>query len=219
VQKRIDQAIARQRATERENARLKTELAQIKQKAAEAPAPKPDSSKFESQEAFLEALAGWKADEAMKAKDAEKAKAESDSEADSEKAAAESLMESGKDKYEDFEEVVMNENLKISPEMLDASLQSEMGHDVLYWFGKHPKEAQRISSIRNPVTVAREVGRIEARISAEPESVKPKPKVSQAPDPINPVKSGTVSDNSLESMNMREYIAKRKQQDASILIG
>lgn len=216
VQKRIDQAIAKQRAAERESAKLRTELAQLKQKASEAPEPKPDPNKFEDQAAYLEALAEFKAKEALKAKETEQAKHTEEQETEAEKAAADAMIEAGREKFEDFDSVVLDENLKISPEMTDAALASDMGADVLYWLGKNPKEAARISGIRNAVNVAREIGKIEAKLSTEPPT--PRKQVSKAPDPINPIKPGAVTDNALESLDMKTYIAKRKEKDASILI-
>lgn len=219
VQKRIDQAIAKQRAAEREAAQLKAELARVKQEAAKPPETKPDPNKFEDQTAYLEALAEWKAKETLKAKEAEQAKTDEEVEQEEEKARVETMMETGREKYEDFDAVVLAENLKISPEMIEAAMISEIGAEVLYFLGKNPKEAARLSAIRNPVSVAREIGKIEAKLTSDPEAGKPKPReVSKAPDPINPIKPGAVSDNALESLDMKTYIAKRKEKESGIYI-
>ena len=93
---------------------------------------------------------------------------------------------------------------------------SDVGPDVLYWLGTNPKEAARIARL-NPLLQAKEIGKIEASLGANP----PVRKASSAPAPIAPVtarSSGTpqydtTDPRSTKSMSTSEWIeAERLRQ-------
>jgi hypothetical protein len=65
--------------------------------------------------------------------------------------------------------------------MAEAIIESEKGAEVLYHLGSHPDEAKRIAML-SPLAAARELGRIEARLSM------PAPRTTtKAPPPVKPV--------------------------------
>jgi hypothetical protein len=111
-------------------------------------------------------------------------------------------------KYEDFDEVVGD--LKPNTPWAMAIMQAENGEDIAYHLGSHIKEAQRIASL-DPVAQIREIGRLEAKLLAEP----PKPKqASSAPAPITPV-SGTGSGEAAtlkEGMTYEQFVKVRNRQ-------
>jgi hypothetical protein len=94
-------------------------------------------------------------------------------------------------------------DLPISPTMAQLIHQSEMPDKLTLYFADHPDEAMRlfktaeplldargnVVGVRgNPILVAREMGRLEAKLAAEP-AVKPK-EVTGAPEPHEPVGGG-----------------------------
>ena len=79
---------------------------------------------------------------------------------------------------EDYHTVVTDPNLSISQAMADVATEMDNGPEVLYYLGKNPSLAEEISRL-SPLSAARELGRIEAKITAKPVGAK----VSKAPAP------------------------------------
>lgn len=107
-------------------------------------------------------------------------------------------------KYDDFDEVVGD--LQPNTPFTRAIMEADNGEEIAYYLGKNPKEAARIVAL-NPIAQAREIGKLEAKLSAEP----PKPKTpSKAPAPISPVggKSGASNDVPSDSDDMATWIRK-----------
>jgi hypothetical protein len=124
--------------------------------------------------------------------------------------------EAARDKYDDFEQVAYNPNLPITDAMAMAIQASDVGPDVIYHLGINTKDAQRISRL-DPILQAREIGMIEARLSAEPTFKK----TSNAPAPIAPVTArtagaptfDTTDPRSVKSMSTSDWIeAERLRQ-------
>ena len=81
----------------------------------------------------------------------------------------------------------------------------DMGHDVAYYLGKHPVDAERLANL-HPVAAAREIGRIEAKLLQQTETA-----TSAAPDPITPVGSRAKASKDPGQMTDAEYLAWRKK--------
>ena len=114
----------------------------------------------------------------------------------------------GNEKYEDFDEVIGD--LQPTSPWSVAIMQAENADDVAYFLGTHLKEAQRIASL-DPVSQIREIGRLEAKLAADP----PKPKgTSKAPAPIVPVTgaSAAASNEPSENDDMKTWIEKRNKK-------
>lgn len=122
-------------------------------------------------------------------------------------------------KYDDFDQVAYNPQLRITSVMAQTIQQSDMGADVAYHLGTNPKEAERIAKL-SPFLQAKEIGKIEAQIASNP----PIKKTSSAPAPFVPVSSGggsttspsydTTDPRSIKSMSTSEWIAaERKRQE------
>jgi|ERR1051325_9583757 hypothetical protein len=110
--------------------------------------------------------------------------------------------------HDDFDEVVGNEEIKISPAMQHVMLRSEMGAEMAYYFGQNQTEADRIARLE-PFETALELGKIEATLVHEqkaaknaaekpaksdtPAPVVQKPRASAAPEPIKPVSTRTAA--------------------------
>jgi hypothetical protein len=83
----------------------------------------------------------------------------------------------------DFRETVFTDQVSISDAVLQAVTTMDRGPEVLYYLGKNRDEAARLSML-DPVSAAVEIGRLSAQIA-------PKPKVTGAPPPIDPLSGGT----------------------------
>lgn len=108
----------------------------------------------------------------------------------------------------DYDRVVNNPALKISPVMAEVIGESELGPEVAYHLGSNPSEAARIASLPHARQAA-EIGRLEAKL-AQP-AAKPQPRTPPPPPPqtVNGLSSGL--NKAPEDMTMAEYIAWRSK--------
>ena len=186
----------------RERRKMEREFA-----AKQSPAPLPENA--DTPEAYAEALAYQKAEQILHEREVKRQQAEIlDGYRDRE--------EEARDKYEDFEQVAYNPNLRITEVMAQTIQASEIGPDVAYFLGANPKEADRISKLQ-PILQAKEIGKLEAKLADNP-VVK---KTTSAPTPIAPVtarSSGapvydTTDPRSVKTMSASEWIiADRARQ-------
>jgi hypothetical protein len=174
TQEELDAAIGKrlareQRKWEREQAQRQSEQQTLKA------APTASVDQFESPEAYAEALAYQKAEELIAKREAAKQQS----------AVLESYQEReevARDKYDDFQQVAYNPNLPITNVMAETIQSSDIGPELAYYLGSNPKEADRISRM-TPLSQAKEIGRIEAKLAADP----PVKRTTSAPAPISPV--------------------------------
>jgi len=120
----------------------------------------------------------------------------------------EDKVDAAQSKYPDWAEIVGE--LAPDSSFTAAIMDCDNADDVAYHLGKNPAEATRIAQLP-PLSQVREIGKIEAKLLAEP----PKAKTpSKAPAPITPL-SGTapvVSEKPLASDSDEEWIRKRRLQ-------
>lgn len=95
--------------------------------------------------------------------------------------AFEARAEAFAEEVEDYEEVVSNPSLSITPAMAEAIMASEDGPAVAYYLGKNPGIAFSLSQLP-PIQAAREIGRIEGKLAAERSAVQKKT-VTKTPEP------------------------------------
>lgn len=122
------------------------------------------------------------------------------------------LSANGAEKYEDFEDVVFDETVRITPEMADAIFDiddSDIQVDVAYFLGQNPKEAARIAKLSERRQIA-EIAKLEMKISSKP-SAKAKP--SKAPAPIKPVGGAKTSTSEIQpTEDFESFLKKRNKQ-------
>jgi len=184
-----------------------------RQAAAQAASPQVPAepltlAQFETPEEYAEALAQQKAQELVNQRAAQQHAIELDD-------AYHDREEQAREKYGDFEQVAYNPTLPITSVMAETIKASEVGPDVAYYLGSNPKEAQRISGL-SPFLQAKEIGRIEAKLAAEP----PTKQTSKAPAPITPVTArstgqptyDTTDPRSVKSMSTSEWIEAERQR-------
>jgi len=203
VQKRLG---IEQRKWQREQ----TQGAEQAQPRVNAEPPKPEE--FKTPAEYVDALADWKADQKL-----------AQSEANKQKKQVESTYfdreEKAREKYEDFHTVVYRDPKDGGPAISDvmhgAIMESDIGPEIAYHLGKNPDEALRIYRL-GPLAQAREIGKLEASLIANPPAKKP----SSAPEPITPVGSRSASPNYSASdprslkMSMEDWAAARAKEKA-----
>ncbi len=175
-----------QRKWEREQAQRLAE-----QQARQQPVSDLTPEQFETYEDYADALAERKAEQLLARREAEH----------QQRALLEAYHEreeAARDKYDDFEMVAYNPSLPVTEAMAKAIQASDIGPDVLYHLGTNPKDAERISRM-DPILQAREIGKIEARLGAEP----PVKKTSNAPAPIAPVTARTTGSPAFDTTDPR----------------
>ena len=209
TQEQLDAAISKrlareQRKWEREQAQ---KLADIEARHT-PPAPELMPEQFETYEDYAEALAERKAEKLLERRETER----------QQRAMLEAYQEREeaiRDKYDDFEQVAYNPDLPVTDAMARAIQSSDIGPEVLYYLGTNFKDADRIARL-DPILQAREIGKIEARLAAEP----PVKKTSTAPAPIAPVTArsssapvfDTTDPRSMKSMTTSEWIEAERQR-------
>ena len=226
VQARINEITKKYRTEERERVKREKELAieraRIKDLEAELKeakraipaADKPKPEDFENEVEFTEALIDWKATERdREQEDTSKTadtKATEKKEVDDIYQEFDSKMESGREKYDDFDTLVLHEDLKISETMVQAlsimepeKEDSAAPEDILYFLGKNQEISAQIAKM-DPINTARALGKIEAKLN-EPPAKPPEKKTTKAPDPITPVKTTGAVEKKPEDMTPAEY--------------
>jgi hypothetical protein len=200
----IGKRLAReQRKWEREQAQRSAETQIVRS------APTASVDQFESPEAYAEALAYQRAEELIAKREAAKQQSQ----------VLESYQEreeAARDKYDDFEQVAYNPKLPITTVMAETIQSSDIGPELAYYLGSNPKDADRISRM-SPLAQAKEIGKIEAKLAAEP----PVKRTTSAPAPISPVTArstgvgtyDTTDPRSIKTMTDSQWIeAERARQ-------
>lgn len=118
--------------------------------------------------------------------------------------------EKARAKYTDFDVVAKNPAVPITREMFEAAVGESLG-EVLYFLGKNPDVADRISHLP-PVQQAKEIGKIEDRLSAAPAH-----KATNAPKPPARVGGGGSSPARPDGQKIRaelhaEWEANRRKR-------
>jgi hypothetical protein len=172
---------------------------------------KPKEEDYADFASYLEALAEFKADEmltkresAKRQQEAEKAQVAS---VERESELRRSLMESGENKYDDFEDVVKNSPLRIADPAYLAILESDISAELVYHLAKNSDDAKRISEM-SPYAQAKEIGKLEDKLTAK--SIKK----SDAPKPISPVNGSKDFTKRYEDMTIAEIEADAVKRGA-----
>jgi len=189
-QEELDAAIGKRLAREQRKWEREQAQRQSEQQTLRA-APAASADQFESTEAYAEALALQKAEELIAKREAAKQQSQ----------VLESyhdLEEEARSKYDDFEQVAYNPKLPITNVMAETIQSSEIGPELAYYLGSNPKDAERISRM-TPLGQAKEIGKIEAKLAAEP----PVKRTTSAPAPISPVTARASGSPALDTTDPR----------------
>lgn len=218
AQKRINELTRKRREAEREAEYWKNKALKGEATPAEEMPPKedelvkPKADDFDTYDEYYEALADYKAEK--KVRDILKKQEEKDKQKKTANETIEAIKqfkeraEKTAEKYEDFDEVITDEETPYNEAMKQAVFNSEIGPEIAYYLGKHKEEAMKIAKMPVLKSVM-EMGKLEDRLFA---SLKGKPKKpSNAPVPIKPIKgSGNTIAKDPNKMSMKEYRAFRQ---------
>jgi hypothetical protein len=205
--------------TARENAELRARLeAMAAQAAPVKEEPRPDRSKFASDEEYIEAVAEWKADQRLAKREQEQAEARAAAEREQLVKGWQKAQQRARAEIEDYDTVIKESTVQLPGHLHQAILESDIGPHLAYYFAKHPDEAARYKAM-SATKALRELGRLEDRLAEnDPDdtpAAKPSPKIevekSKAPAPITPVKDGRAV-NPGPAQNFEEYRARRKAE-------
>lgn len=197
----------------------KTAGGKQEQQAATENAP-PSRDDFDDYQEFLEARTEWKTKETIRAEMAKGAEERRQVQEQEQQRQAQTSVEQqledrkakGREKYKDFQEVALADDVPINPLMAEIIAGSDNGEDMAYFLGKNRDEALRIARL-SPLAAAKELGALEASLKAKPVVV---PKTTTAPAPATPVSgsSGSATQD-VASLDMDAYMAKRKGEGAA----
>lgn len=207
-QKRIDKLVKQREEAEREKARLEDELNFYKSK--ESTNLNEDEKEispldFDTYEEYEEALNKANTKSQSKKEEAPK---ETDRTFESAARKLEDVFDDAREKYTDFDNVIKNPNIPITKDMVIALSELENAGDVAYFLATNEEKAKEISQL-SPYKQAIELAKIESKLNA-----KPNKKVSNAPDPIDPVKpNGDVSKTDPSKMSFAEYEQYMNKQE------
>jgi len=198
---------------------LQAELAQLKaQQPKEAPTEpkKPDWNEYaaagKTSEQYFEDLADYKADQkiqnALKQREEKQQQERWQSERESQVQNYRKQTQEFAKTTPDFYEVTGAVDFDMQPSLQQAILESDKAAELTYYLAKNPELADSLNEMPYG-KVARELGKIEARL----ETPKVEVKTTKAPPPINPVGSkakGTVDPYS-KSLDPDDWRSMREQ--------
>lgn len=213
TQEEVDKLILKQKRIVERQVRREYEAKQAQNQPEPAKveakdAPNPDN--YTDYSAYVADLAEYKAEQKFQklqseAKENEQ-KAHQERENQTKQERINGLIEAGEEKYDDFH--VKVPQAQISKPALEAIMECENAHDIVYYLASNEDEAHRLLGL-SPAAQAKEIGKLEDKL------LEKKPvKLSGAPPPVTPVKGGKTGTTSLEDMDMDEYIAARRKQGA-----
>ena len=189
-QEELDAAIGKRLAREQRKWERDQAQRQSEQQTLRA-APTATADQFETTEAYADALAYQKAEELIAKREAAKQQSQI-------LESYQDLEEEARAKYDDFEQVAYNPKLPITNVMAETIQSSDIGPELAYYLGSNPKDAERISRM-TPLGQAKEIGKIEAKLAAEP----PVKRTTSAPAPISPVTARTSGSSTQDTTDPR----------------
>lgn len=213
IDKRFAELTKQREEAKREaaDARAAKEAMEVRIKALESqgkpeevkadPDAKPSPKQFADAFEYAEALAEWSAENALKNRD--KAEVEKKQIAERQKVLSdwETRQSATRAEVADYAEVIESSQVAVSDQVRDAIIESDVGPKILYHLAKNPDFAEMLQS-KSVSSALREIGKLEAKLSADksPEvPVKPVAQPSRAPAPISPIRGTKPVESSLAS--------------------
>lgn len=233
VQTRINEVIRERHEATRERDRLSKENAELKQQLKDSTdakdvtdleSEKPKAEDFETEGEFYEKLSVWGGEMAV-LKAGQKTKPEETTTVTTDDNPVDTLMKLGAETYPDFEEIVLNPDVHISETIFTAAQGSPHAVDIIRHMGQNAEDTNRIAAMKDPMEIAREIGRIETLFEGEevvvhnvtedtetPETTETKTEettVSKAPAPVKPDAGASTAPRDLENASLGDYYKSR----------
>jgi chorismate mutase len=201
-----------------ERARLRAEAAAAKpdeNKADPSPAStdKPKAEAFTSWDEYQEALTDWKVEQKLTARETAAAEKRAQAEAATAAEKQQQQITAARAKHADFDQVVLDPSLTITPHMYQALQQLPDGAEVAYQLGKQRAEAERIAALP-PLQQVLEIGRFTARLT--PASAPPPKTVTSASKPPTELsaKATAPGDEAVAAVRDGDFTRYRREMNA-----
>ena len=202
AEKRIQQLVAKRKEAERETEFWREQASKTVEQVAKPSTTAPTIDQFEQYDDYLVAKAKYEFRAEQQQQDS-KQRIEVFNET------FQTRINQAAQKDPDILDIVNDRSLPISQPMAVVIKESEQAPDVLRYLSNNRDESRRIAQM-NPIAAAREIGKIEYKLSNQPKTeIK---KVSQAPEPIKPVESKGAQSVELDKLPMDEYVKRRNQE-------
>lgn len=173
---------------------------------------KPRPEDYEDYDAYVDALTDFKADERDRTRAEERNERQQKEKAEDFRA----VIDTGPEKYPDFNEVVMRApkdgGPTITENMLEAMTDCENVVDIAYHLAQNIEESQRIAAM-TPIQAAREIGKLDAKLSGGGGKTLPQKTKTKKITPQKPITGKTVPDSSLSDMSTDDFMKSRNQVD------
>jgi hypothetical protein len=209
AEKRIKQLVAKQREAEREAEywRGRAESQVRPEPTQQSTTAAPEVYQFEQYDDYLVAKAKHEIRHEIRA---EQEQRENKSKVETFEQTFNTRINKAAETEPEILEIVNDRTLPISNPMAMVIKESESAPEIIKYLSRNREESFKISRM-NPIAAAREIGKIEYKISNQP---KPEPikKVSQAPEPIKPIESKGGQSVDLDKLPMDEYVKRRNQE-------
>ena len=202
----------------RENERLQRELEESRKRDTPPEDPQePKREDFEDLEQYLEARTDYLTDIKLREKEARQQEESEKTKQEEERTQLfeswEDKKENARDRYDDFDDIIDTEDVKVPAHAAQAMLESDIGGDIMYYLAKHPEKADNLEKL-SPTRQVIEIGRLETVVQGEIDKLD-KPQASKAPPPVDPNKGGKIKDDEPNAKDSTEnWAEKRRAQRA-----
>ncbi len=182
----------------------------------DADAPNPDN--FETMGAYIEALTEHRITVREKQRDEARKIETAKSEVQKKMQAHQSRINEFKKIQPDYEDVLNDfvadhGDINFSEAVTESILESDVSAALIYEFAKDKSLLDRVNGL-SPIAAAREIGKIESRLSRSSENKSEIKKTSNAPPPPRTLGSGSARvTKSLDDMDPEEFIRVRNAQE------
>lgn len=127
--------------------------------------------------------------------------------------AQETQLEQLTQKYPDFETVVQQSTLEVSPVLTAAITGSPHRLELIYYLAQHPDETAMLN-VASPLAIARDIRELGLTFTARPGSeASPPVPSSHAPPPLTPTRGNGTNSQNLDTMSFRDYVKVRNEQE------
>lgn len=212
-QKRIDEVVRQREEEKLKREALERELQELKsgkqQEEKKAEVKEPVESDFNTYDEYLDAVEAYESQESDEKKatpkeEPKEPQGQDEEMTDSQKVSLALLQEkvnNAESKPEDFDTVALDPELTISSEMVEGLAECDDPIKVMYHLGQNKELAAEIAG-KSPAQQIREIVKLDLTVKSKP----PKPtKVTEAPDPINPVRGQDAQQKPVSEMSFAEY--------------
>ncbi|MBF0119981.1 MAG: hypothetical protein HQK79_14195 [Desulfobacterales bacterium] len=213
AKERISQLYGQMKAAQREVEYWKTKALGAKEepKAKTDTEKEPHIDEYKDYDEYIKAISSYHAKKAINEARQKEIEHKTKSQQEQELESFREKLNRGVTKYDDYEEIIYSPKTIISQGVVDAIRDSDIPDEIVYYLGKNPKESERISKLQTISSIAREIGKIEAKIMTKPNAEYQKTKAPSTVKTVGSKEKG--STKKIEEMSMEEYYEHVKKRD------